>query len=172
MTVVTHFWSAPVGIHVCLRLHTNLDPSSYNTFAAVLNYLSYIVLKTPPFSMQCRVASIYCALVTPIPRFWCSCASLNLPETLRCLPETLRCLNISRVPRQTTMRGVVAFPTYAQSDVSPTLAMAQILPLTNPSTSVGGASTHWHSSWDSKPCWPCRHSFILIISSSCSLVAF
>jgi len=56
--------------------------------------------------------------------------------------------------------------------VSPTLAMAQILPLTNPSTSVRGTSTYWQSSWDSKPCWAWRHSFTLTISSSCSLVAF
>jgi len=38
------------------------------------------------------------------------------------------------------------FSTLRTSDVSPTLAMAQILPLTNPSTSVGGTSAHWHSS--------------------------
>ena len=50
--------------------------------------------------------------------------------------------------------------------------MARILPLTNPSTSVGGRSAHWHCSWDSKPCLPCRHSIMFSISSACSLVAF
>ena len=43
---------------------------------------------------------------------------------------------------------------------------------TRPSAFVGGFSAHWHSSWDSKPCWPWRHSLTLIILSSCSLVAF
>ena len=49
--------------------------------------------------------------------------------------------------------------------------MAQILPLTNPSMSAGGRSAHWHCSWDSKPCLPCRHSFTFCMSSTCSLVA-
>jgi hypothetical protein len=50
VTVVTHFRSAPLGVHVCLRRHTFLDPSSCNTFAAASNQLSYCVKenrKTP-----------------------------------------------------------------------------------------------------------------------------
>ena len=31
------------------------------------NHLSYCVLKTPPFSMQSMLASMYCAFVTPVP---------------------------------------------------------------------------------------------------------
>jgi len=162
VTVVTHFWSAPVGIHVCLRLHTNLDPSSYNTFAAVLNYLSYIVLKTPPFSMQSMVASIYCAFVTPNPRFWCWWASLNL--------FAARDPAMSEYFARASSNNNVCnrcLSTLRTSEVSPILAMAQILPLTNPSTSVGGTSAHWHPSWVSKPCWAWRHSFTLTLSSSC-----
>jgi len=83
------------------------------------------------------------------------------------LPETPRCLNISSVPLHTTMSLLLTLRT---SDVSPTLAMSQILPRTNQSTSVGGASAHWHSSWETKHCTPCGHYFTFPISSSCFLV--
>ena len=46
-------------------------------FAAASNHLSYRVPKTPSFSTNAMVASIYCAFVTPIPWFWCWCATLN-----------------------------------------------------------------------------------------------
>ena len=39
--------------------------------------------------------------------------------------------------------------TSIKPEVSPTIAMAQILPLTKPSASSGGCRTHWHSSANS-----------------------
>jgi len=47
-------------------------------FAAASNDFSYRVLNTPPFSIKSMVASMYCALVTPIPLFWCWCVNLTL----------------------------------------------------------------------------------------------
>jgi len=63
------FWSAAEGVHVCFTRHTSLDKSSCSKFAAAWNHLSYRVLKAPPFSMQSTVVSMYCAFVTPIPRY-------------------------------------------------------------------------------------------------------
>jgi len=43
VTVVTHFRSAPIGVHVCLRRHTFLHPSSCNTFAAASNPVAVFI---------------------------------------------------------------------------------------------------------------------------------
>jgi len=135
-------------------------------FAAASNHLSYCVLNSPPFSMKSIVASMCCAFVTPIPQFWCWCATLNV--------STARGPTISEYFSCASNNNALSCcsSTLLTSDVSPTLAIAQILPLTNPSTSVGGSSAHWHCFWDSKPCLPCRNSITFSISSTCSLVAF
>ena len=112
------------------------------------------------------VTSIYCAFVTPSPRFWCWWAFFN--------SFAVRNSAISEHfdrDSSNNNKSNRCFSTLRTTEVSPTLAIAQILPLINPSTFVGGFSARWHSSWDSKPGWPWSHSFTLIISSSCSVVA-
>jgi len=110
---------------------------------------------------------MHCAFLTPIPLLWCWFVHLNLSAANSpAISEYFACVwsNDNALSR--------CISTLRTSDVSPTLAMAQILPPTNPSTSVGGRSAHWHCSWDSKLCLPCRHSFAFCISTACSLVAF
>jgi len=102
VTVIKYFWAAPLDIHVCSRRHTCLYPSFCDTFAAASTHFSYRVLNTPVFSMKSIVASMYCALVIPIPLFWCLCSTLN-----RSAAETPRSLKISPLPRRTTIRRVV-----------------------------------------------------------------
>jgi len=62
--------------------------------------------------------------------------------------------------------------TSVKSNISPTLAMTQILQLTKPSVFSGGCRAHWHSWVDANPCVPCRHSTTLIISLRCLLKSF
>ena len=119
--------------------------------------------------MQSMVASIYCALVIPNPQFDADGHLFNSFAARVWDPAMNEYFARASSNNNVSNR---CFSTLRTSEVSPTLAIAQTLPLTNPSTSVGGSSTHWHSSWDSKPCWAWRHSFTLTISSSCSLVAF
>jgi len=91
---------------------------------------------------------------------------------IRSLPETLQFLKISLVPCLTTTSPIVAFPPCAHPTCPPPSQSPKFCHVQTPLlASVGGFSAHWHSSWYSKPCWPWRHSFTLIISSSCSLVA-
>jgi len=104
--------------------------------------------------------------VTPCPRFWSLCAALRVSPASS--PATSIYLSCASSNNNALSRFS---PTSRTSDVAPNLAMAQILPITNPFAPEGGSSAHWQSSLDSKLCPPCRHSTTFTISSSCSLVA-
>ena len=90
---------------------------------------------------------MYCAFVTPIPLLWCWLRDLKFSTANS--PAITEYFAYAWSKDNALSR---CFSTLRTSDVSPTLAMAHILPLTNPSTSVEGRSAHWHCSWDSKPC--------------------
>jgi len=138
VTHVTNFRFAPVGVHICFRRHTPFDPSSCNMFAAASNHLSYRVPKTPSFSTNAMVASIYCAFVIPIPWFWCWCATLNVPAaTNPAISEYFTCapLHDNALSR--------CCSTLRTSGVSPHPRNGKNLPLTNLSTSERGSSAHW-----------------------------
>ena len=55
-----YFRAAPVGVQVCFRLHTFLDPSARVTLAAKANYFSFSLLLTPSFSKNTIVVLMYC----------------------------------------------------------------------------------------------------------------
>jgi len=104
--------------------------------------------------------------VTPIPLLWCWLRDIKFSTANS--PAITEYFAYAWSKDNALSR---CFSTLRTSDVSPTLAMTQILPLTNPSTSVGGRSAHWHCSWYSKLYLPIRHSFTFCMSSTCSLVA-
>ena len=143
-----------VGTHVCLRLHTILDPSSCKTFAVVSNHLPCVKGITILHAIHGRINILF------------FCDYLFLVLMLMGISQFVHCqrpcnVQIFRLSNDSAWSR--CFSTLRTSEVSRTLVMAQILPIINPSTSVGGTSAHWRSSWDSKPCWPCRHSFTLTI---------
>jgi len=131
MTVVRYFRPTPTDVHVCLRRHTWFDPSFSRTFAAASNHLTYRMLKNitllhachgslnvlwfcDPFSMiLILICSSQCVWWQRLPVLWIFCL---------CLVEW-HCVELSLLHLACIWRV-------------PTLAMAQILPLTNPSASV------------------------------------
>ena len=60
--VVMYFRAAPVGVQVCFRRHTYLNPSARVTLAAKANYFLFGLLLTPCFSKNTIVALMYCPL--------------------------------------------------------------------------------------------------------------
>ena len=111
------------------------------------------------------VAWIYCAFVTPSPRLWCSWAFFN-----RSLPETLQFLNISIVSRLKATSPTLLFH-LAHIRSVPHPRNRPYFATYKPLHTCRGVQRPLTLLLN-KPCWPWRHSFTLIISSSCSSVAF
>jgi len=161
--VVKYLRAAPVGIHVILDgtlVSTRLRGECLQLWP---NHLVYILTNVFCFPMKAIVASPYLAFVAPWPWFWSLCATLSVsaassPAT--CVYSSLSCASSNDTAFSR------CFSTSRTSDVAPNLAMAQISPLTKPSTAEGGRSAYWQSAFDLKPYTPCRHSTTLTISCS------
>jgi len=125
-------------VQVCFRRHTFLVPSVRVTLPAAANYFSCNFLFCPSFSEKAIVALMYSALVGPLPLCNVEFVCHGLKRSTAAEPANSQffCCAASA---DTDGALSLCFATSVTSDVSPTPAMVQILPLQSPLYSLEGA---------------------------------
>jgi len=120
------------------RQHAFLDASARVTLQAAGNHFSCNLLFCPSFSKKVITVLMYSTLVGPLPLF--NVAFVCLRRSTAAEPTISQYFCCAASADTDTLS--LCFDTLVTSDVSPTLAMAQILPLTTSSVFSGGCRAH------------------------------
>ena len=160
--------AALIGMQVCFRRHTFLDPSARVTLQAAANHFSCNLLFCPSFSKKLIAALMYSTLVGPLPLFNVAFVCLRRSRRLRPNQLTallLRCLRCHWWLRSLRRRlGHIRRFSHPRNDPDFTTDKALLF--------SGGCRAQWHSWADANPCVPCRHYNTLINSLRCSFLRF